>query len=116
MKNVAIAFFCLCLISLTSCSRLYDRFIQLNEKTFTATTANNVELFFTDNIAKPYDPIGYVNIVLCIECGILIPQNQTSALKTMKELAAKNGADAVVNINIQNAKGYNLIGLAVKWK
>ena len=34
----------------------------------------------------------------------------------MKEVAAKNGADAIVNINIQNAQGYTLIGLAVKWK
>jgi hypothetical protein len=116
MKKTTLLLFCLCLISFTSCSRLYDRFVQLNEKPFTPTDANNVELFFTDNITKPYDPIGYVNIVLCIECGVLVPQNQTSALKTMKALAAKNGADAIVNINIQNAKGYNLIGLAVKWK
>jgi hypothetical protein len=116
MKKIALFLFCICLMSLTSCSRFYDRFVQLNEKAFTPTNADNVELFFTDNIAKPYDPIGYVNIVLCIECGILVPQNQKSALKTMKELAAKNGADAIVNINIQNAKGYNLIGLAVKWK
>jgi hypothetical protein len=116
MKKITLIVFYLSLMSLTSCSRYYDRFMQLNEKTFAPTSANNVELFFTDNIAKPYDAIGYVNIVLCIECGVLIPQNQKSALKTMKELAAKNGADAIVNINIQNAKGYNLIGLAVKWK
>jgi hypothetical protein len=116
MKKIALFLFCIGLISLTGCSRFYDRFVQLNEKSFTSTDANNVELFFTDNIAKPYDPIGYVNIVLCIECGILVPQNQTNALKTMKAIASKHGADAVVNINIQNAKGYNLIGLAVKWK
>lgn len=116
MKKTTIFLFCFCLISLTNCSRFYDRFIRLNEKVFAPTDANTVELFFTDNIAKSYDPIGYVNIVLSIELGVLVPQNQTSALKTMKELAAKNGADAIVNINIQNAKGYNLVGLAVKWK
>lgn len=116
MKKTTLFLVCFCLMSLTSCSRFYDRFIRLNEKVFAPTDANTVELFFTDNIAKSYDPIGYVNIVLSIELGVLVPQSQTSALKTMKELAAKNGADAIVNINIQNAKGYNLVGLAVKWK
>ena len=83
---------------------------------FTPTDPQKIELFFTDNISKPYEPIGYVSITLCFECGALIPANQTNSLKKMKEMAAKNGADAIVNINIQNAQGYTLIGLAVKWK
>jgi hypothetical protein len=115
MKKTILFLFGYCLMTLMGCARWYDNFAQLSEKNFTPTDVNNVELFFTDNISKPYDPIGYINVVLCVECSTL-PKNQTGALKKLKELAAQNGADAVVNINVQNAKGYNLIGLAVKWK
>ena len=116
MKNLRIGLFSFIIISIASCSNIYDRFAKLSEMNFTATDPQKIELFFTDNISKPYEPIGYVNIVLCVECGALIPANQTNSLKKMKEMAAKNGADAIVNINIQNTQGYNLIGLAVKWK
>ena len=116
MKNFRIGLFSFLLISTTSCSNIYDRFAKLSELNFTATDPQKIELFFTDNISRPYEPIGYVNIVLCVGCGALIPANQTNSLKKMKEMGAKNGADAIVNINIQNTQGYSLIGLAVKWK
>ena len=116
MKNLRIGLFSFLLISITSCSNIYDRFAKLSEMNFTATDSQKIELFFTDNISRPYEPIGYVNILLCVDCGPLIPTNQTNSLKRMKEIAAKNGADAVVNINIQNSNGFYILGLAVKWK
>ena len=116
MKNIRIGLFCFLLISMTNCSNIYDRFAKLSDLNLTPTDPQKVELFFTNNISKPYEPIGYVNIVLCIECGSLVPVNQANSLKKMKELAAKYGADAIVNITLQDAQAYKLIGLAVKWK
>ena len=101
---------------MTNCSNIYDRFAKLSDLNLTPTDPQKVELFFTNNISKPYEPIGYVNTVLCIECGALIPVNQANSLKKMKELAAKYGADAIVNITLQDVQAYKLIGLAVKWK
>ncbi len=116
MKNLRIGLFSFIIISIASCSNIYDRFAKLSEMNFTATDPQKIELFFTDNISRPYEPIGYVNILLCVECGALISTNQTNSLKKMKEIAAKYGADAVVNINLQGDQAFRLIGLAVKWK
>lgn len=115
MKNLRIGLFSFLLISITSCSKSYDRFAKLSEMSLKATDSENIELFFTDNISRPYEPIGYININMGNGFGT-INKNQTNFLRRMKEMAAKNGANAIVNINTQNAQGYTLIGLAVKWK
>ena len=116
MKNLRIGLFSFLLLSTISCSNTYDRFPKLSDLNLPPTDPQKIELFFTDNILKPYEPIGYVKIVLCVECGSIIPVNQTNTLKKMKEIAAKYGADAVVNITLQGDQAFRLIGLAVKWK
>lgn len=107
--------FCLLFMG-TGCAKWYDRFAKITEVNYAPTDPQNIELFFTNTVQKPYEAIGYVNITLSIYSGALIAKNQVGAMNKMKEMAAKNGADAIVNIDIRSAPSYYLTGLAVKWK
>ncbi len=112
MKKV---FFCALLLTCMSCANRASLFMNLNAKSFSATQAENIELYFApEKPPKTYEIIGYVTV------GInAIQRNNVVALATMKEKAAKNGADAVLNITFSlDDYGLNahLTGLAVKWK
>jgi hypothetical protein len=115
MKKYSILILSLFLFSLTSCRTWYDRFAKVTDAKYAITDAKNIELFFEDKVEKPYEPIGFI-IVNLPGLG-LIAKDQTSSIKRMKELAAENGADAVMKIEIVVTEhGYTFRGLAIKWK
>ena len=94
------------------CNIGYTYFVNLNNKSFAATEPNNIELYFEPNKPdKPFEVIGYVNIVIRN-----LFKDQTIALIEMKEQAAKRGANALLNIRMTGGRDPNLVGLAVKWK
>lgn len=111
-----------CSISLLVCGLLFlnsctvTTFHNLNAKTFTATDTDKVELFFKpDQPPRAFEPIGYVDVNV-FNSG---KENRAAVLTTMKKRAAKKGANAVVNIDMQylgDGIRISFIGLAVKWK
>jgi hypothetical protein len=115
MKKWAILILSMFLLSLTSCSKWYDRLIKLTNVNYTVTDAKNIELFYTDYVERKYEPIGFV--IVNLPNGGLIAKDQTPRIQRLKELAAENGADAVMKIEIVvTDEGYVFRGLAVKWK
>jgi hypothetical protein len=103
------------LLSCMSCTNRFSYFTNLNTKSFGATQAETVELYFTtDKPIKTYEAIGYVHVRIG-----LLQRDQSTALSRMKEKAAKNGADALLNITFLIGNTYSssqITALAVKWK
>ena len=112
MKKV---FFCALLLTCMSCANRSSLFVNLNNKDFNATKAENIELYFAaDKPTKTYDVIGYVTVGISF-----FQRNNAVALTTMKGRAANKGADALLNITFSlygNGMHGHLTGLAVKWK
>jgi hypothetical protein len=110
MKKIILYVF---LLTCMSCANRFTSFTSLNTKSFAATQAETVELYFaTDKPIRAYEVIGYVHVRM----GLLQRENAI-ALSNMKEKAAKNGADALLNITflIDRPDTY-ITALAVKWK
>ena len=113
MRNIKITIVCILFFTLTGCQITSKYFINLNEKTFPATQASAIQLYFApDKPDKPYEVIGSVVIMY----GSWYNMNHPTAMADMKEKAAQKGADAILNITIGVDHGANLTGLAVKWK
>ncbi|NJN33989.1 MAG: hypothetical protein HC817_06825 [Saprospiraceae bacterium] len=115
MKKYSILILSLFLLSLISCRTWYDRFAKVTDAQYAITDAKNIELFFDNKVEKQYEPVGFIIVNLP---GIgLIAKDQTISITRMKKLAAENGADAVMNLEIVVTEhGYVFRGLAVKWK
>lgn len=117
MKKAVFVFLLIPLFLTTGCRTFSDRFSKVTELNYNATEAKNIELIYSCNVQKPYEPIGFIVIALCFRCAVpVLPKDQTEDLKRLKELAAKNGADAVVNITLHESHPFFIMGLAVKWK
>jgi hypothetical protein len=115
MKKTSILILSILLLFLTSCQTGYDRFAKLTTANYKVTDAKDIELFFTDHVERKYDPIGFVFVYL--PNFELIAKDQTSTIEKMKNMAAENGADAVMKVEIEAiGHGYSLKGLAIKWK
>jgi hypothetical protein len=115
MRKSDILILSMLLLTFTSCRTGYDRFAKITDINYTATDVKNIELIYSDHIERKYEPIGFV--VVYLPNFELIDKDQTLRIKKLKELAASNGADAVMKIEIvHTSNGYAFRGLAIKWK
>lgn len=65
-------------------------------KTMTPLSANNVNFYSSQNAPLAYQTIGYVSVML--HSVKPTPKEQTALLQHAKQLAAKAGANGVINV------------------
>lgn len=113
MKNTKILLFSLLFLSFTSCRARYERFVKVTDVNYTITDTKKIELIYTDQIERKYEPIGFV--VVYLNNPLIAKDN--FQIQKMKEIAAKNGADAIMKVEIVVTDHRHAIrGLAIKWK
>lgn len=120
MKNASILVVFSILFSIMGCTNRVSNFTHLTERVFPPTSVDSLKLYFApEKPDRAFETIGYVNVIVHT-----IGEKDTIALMKMKEKAAQNGADAILNITISDAginvntggRDASFVGLAVKWK
>ena len=101
MKKSKFVFLCIVLMSLVqSCNAA---FIKISDKSYEATDASRVELYFSKMPNRDYEEIGFVHLDIA---------NNSTDFDKLRKAAAKIGANAI--IQIRGNPGIN--GIAVRWK
>jgi len=112
---VRLFFIAVCLALLSSCSTVAAfKTADSGDASFDATNAKDIKVYSVSDIGQEYQVIGQV--VASADAG----SNSEKAVNHLKKIAAKLGADAVVDLRLEISQGYwqNAIkatGTAVKF-
>lgn len=86
-----------------------------NNQTYTATIPDQIAVYSTDKIGRPYSRIG--EIVVSADAG----NNASKSVNQLKVEASKLGADAIINLKLEVGLGYwsnsiKATGTAIRFK
>lgn len=98
----------------SSCSTVAHLSTDDTSQKYSATNAENIEIYSIDNIGKDYTIIG--DVIASADAGT----DASVTIKYLKKEAAKMGADGIINLKLEIDYGYwsNAIkatGVAVKF-